>query len=476
VARPRLLKTFSFRLALLYVVLFAASVSALLAFVYWNTARFMARQTDQTLEAEIDGLKEQFERRGFAGLLEVVSERSRDARESYYLVTDPARRPLAGNLSSWPAEARQDGMWIDFEIEFAGPGAPGRHPVRAREFVIRGPLNLVLGYLLVGRDIDARRKIENMITGALYWAGAMTLGLGLVGGIVMSRNMVRRLEAINRTSRQIMGGDFSRRVPLTGSGDELDQLAADLNAMLDQIERLMQAMQNVTNNIAHDLRSPLNRLRARIEVTLMRPPDANEFKRVLEETVIEADGLLATFNALLDIARIESAAESHMAVLDPTPLVRDIADLYEPACEAKGHRFGVEISDGLNIEANRELLSRALSNLLDNAVKYTEPGGEIGLSLKGLASGEVEIAVTDTGPGIPPLDRERVLQRFVRLSNSVGKPGSGLGLSLVAAVARLHRACLALDERGGDRTGLRARLVFPAPGSKSRFGTPRAAS
>ena len=308
-----------------------------------------------------------------------------------------------------------------------------------------------------------RSQIEGMITAAIYCAAAMTLALGLVGGFVMSRNMIRRLETINRTSQQIMEGDLSRRVPLTGYGDEMDQLAENLNDMLDQIERLMTAMRQVTDNIAHDLRSPLNRLRTRIEVTLMREPDIADYKRVLEETVGEADELLTTFNGLLDIARIEAGtSRADLTALDPADVVRDIAELYEPVCEAAGHNLIVEALDGLRIKGNRELLSQALSNLLDNAVKYSGAGGQIVLSLRRSGSNEVEIGVSDTGPGIPVKDRERVQGRFVRLEASRSKPGSGLGLSLVAAVAQLHDAIFDLGDRGDGRSGLLARLVFPS--------------
>ncbi len=458
-----LLKTTTFRLALVYLTLFAVSAFALLGFVYWNTAGFMARQTDQTLEAEITGLQEQFDRRGFNGLLEIVAERSRESQDSLYLLTDAARRPLAGNLRNWPDTADQSGVWIDFTIATQNAQGTESHPVRARLFIIRNRIGSTSGYLLVGRDVSDRRQIERMITGAIYWATALTLALGLAGGVVMSRNMMRRLEPINRTSRRIMEGDLSRRMPITGYGDEMDQLSENLNAMLDEIERLMTAMRQVTDNIAHDLRSPLNRLRTRIEVTLMRQPDVTEFQRVLEETVVEADDLLATFSALLDIARIEAGtSRSQLTDLDPAELVNDIAELYEPVCDAAGHKLNVRLSTGLRIQGNRELLSRALSNLLDNAVKYSDEGREILLALGKNHSDQVEIEVSDRGPGIPVADRARVQDRFVRLEGSRSKPGSGLGLSLVAAVARLHGATLELGDRPDGASGLSARLVFPS--------------
>ncbi len=433
---------------------------ALLGFIYWNTAGFMARQTDQTLEAEITGLQEQFEQRGMPGLVEIISQRSRQNSESLYLITDARRSWIAGNLRRWPDMPRLDDIWIDFTFEVAGARGPERHQARARQFVIRRPSGAIRGYLLVGRDVNERRAIVQTITSALGWAVALTIFLGLAGGGLMSRNMMQRVEGINRTSRRIVKGDLSQRVPVTGSGDEMDQLGENLNAMLDQIERLMTAMRQVTDNIAHDLRSPLNRLRSRVEVTLMRPPDVADYKRVLEETIVEADGLITTFNALLSITRIESGASGvELVQLVPADIVRDVAELYEPVCEASGQKLITIIQHGNKIYANRELLSQALANLLDNAVKYST--GEVELALANTVDGKVEFSVTDRGPGIPVPDRERVKDRFVRLETSRSQPGSGLGLSLVAAVASLHAAELILSDRAEmGSQGLKASLRF----------------
>ena len=457
---PELLSTSTFRLSLIYLVVFAASVFAVLFFINWTPARFMALQTDQTLQAEIGGLEEQFERRGFAGLVEVVAERSRETRQSFYLVTDPARRTLAGNLPRWPDATVEDGAWIDFSLDVRVGASVETHPVRARQFVVRNAFGRPIGFLLVGRDIYERQAIERRITNTLGWAAAFTLGLGLVGGLVMSRNMLRRLDTINRTARKIRSGDLGRRVPLAGVDDEIDQVAANVNAMMDQIERLMTAMQHVTDNIAHDLRSPVNRLRARIEVALMQSADAADLRRVLEETIEEADRILATFNALLDIARIESATEDRgFDSLDAAALARDVAELYEPVCEAAGHTLRTEIAAGARIKGNRELLSRALSNLLDNAIKYTPAPGIVTLRVQS-DDGETEVSVCDTGPGIAEQDRTRVLERFVRLGDGNGPTGSGLGLSLVSAVARAHGAALRLSDRPDGQAGLCVALRF----------------
>jgi signal transduction histidine kinase len=271
--------------------------------------------------------------------------------------------------------------------------------------------------------------------------------------------MLGRVDAINRTTRRIMAGDLSQRIALKGSRDEFDQLAANLNAMLDQIERLLGGMRQVTDNIAHDLRTPLNRLRSRIEVALLQQPGRAETRALLEATLADAQAMIATFNALLDIARAEAGSErGGFEAVDLAALSRDLADLYRPAAEDKQLTFQYRCAPGLQMRANRHLLAQALANLLDNAIKYTPPGGRVRLQVERGANGPL-IAVADSGPGIPEADRERVLQRFVRLDGTRSTPGNGLGLSLVDAVAKLHGAELTLTD---NRPGLKVSLAFRA--------------
>lgn len=441
---------------MLYLALFGLSAFALLGFVYISTAGFMARQTDETIQSEITGLAEQYRRGGLVGLTRVVIERSRNQRHSLYLLTDPRGTPLAGNLDGWPSgEAPEDG-WIRFTYERPmGEGSEDR-AARARTFRLLGGFQL-----LVGRDVADRQELDALLRWSLAWAGGITLGLGLIGGLLMSRNALRRIEGINRASRAIMAGDLSQRVPLTGSGDELDRLAENLNAMLAQIEELMTAMREVTDNVAHDLRSPLSRLRSRLEVTLMQPPSVEAYRDALQETIEETERLLATFNALLDIARAEGGAERQaMTPLDLAQLARDVADLYAPVAEDQGVTLLVSAPEPASVRGNRHLLSQALANLVDNAVKYTPAGGTVRVETA-LRTDGVELTVADTGPGIPEADRERVFDRFVRLEASRHTPGSGLGLSLVRAVAHLHRAGVELQDAA---PGLRVRLHFPPVG------------
>ncbi len=294
----------------------------------------------------------------------------------------------------------------------------------------------------------------------MIWALLATLALGLGGGLLLSRYFLRRLDAINQGSRAILRGDLTQRMPVTGYADEFDRLAQNLNDMLDQIDTLMKGMRGVADNIAHDLRSPISRLRSRLEVTLMSQSDPEEYRAALAKTIEEADGILDTFNALLAIALAESGVlRDRFERLDLGALVRDAAELYGAAADDRGLHLDVYAAEDCMIDGDRNLLSQAITNLLDNAFNHTPENGSIALSVRRDADGRLEFAISDTGPGIAPEERERVLERFVRLDDSRTTPGSGLGLSQVAATARLHYADLSLED---NAPGLRIRLRFPA--------------
>ena len=379
-----LLRTTTFRLAVVYMAIFSASVFLVLASIYWNTAGFMARQTDELLDAEIRGLREQYNLRGFRGVRDIVNQRASEGGDSLYLMLSPNGRVVVGNLSGWPQVRTGTGGWIDFTYEAVLDPEAGSTEKRTESHAARGR-HLILPNgvdLLVGRDVHERKQIEQRIISALFWGIVITAITGLIGAILMSRNMTTRIDAVNRTSREIMGGDLSRRVPIKGTGDEMDELAGNLNAMLDKIERLMLGMREVADNIAHDLRSPLNRIRNRLEVTLMQQDDVEAYREALEKTIAESDELLSTFNALLAIARAEAgAARETMEAMDLRALVEDTAELYEPVAEEKGLSFELDVEDTPMIWGNREMLAQAITNLLDNAIKYTQ-GGEVGISLK----------------------------------------------------------------------------------------------
>lgn len=444
------------RLALLYVVLLATSMAILLGFVYWSTAGYMARQTDTTINAEIRGLAEQYRRQGLAGLTAVIAERVRRDPEgaALYLLVDDSGQPLVGNLDRWPSSDVGPGGWMDFRLLDRSPGALSAHQrelaARAKVFRLRGDLRL-----LVGRDVRELVALRGLMLDALWSGFAMTAALALLGGWLISVSVVRRLESVNQVSREIMEGDLSRRVPADGSGDDFDQLAENLNRMLGRIEQLMASVREVSDNIAHDLRTPLTRLRTKLELLVQRdlPGPA---RLEVEDAVAEAEELLATFNALLRIARIESGSRrSAFARFNLADSLRDLAELYEPLAADRGQRLELSAPHCLWVVGDRDLLFQAGANLLENAIKYTPESGSIEIRAA-LREGQVEIWVADSGPGIPAALRDKVFERFFRVDDSRSSPGSGLGLSLVRAVAQLHGAALELEDNApGLAVGLR---------------------
>jgi signal transduction histidine kinase len=457
----RLIKTHAFRLASLYFVVFAVSVFGVLLFVYWMSADFVERQTQATLDAEIAGLAEQYSQRGLSGLVQIVAARSAGDRGDgmLYLVTDADGHPLAGNITGWPEGTPVAPGPVAFSVTMKTKGGTLKRPAQGALIVIPD------GYrLLVARDISDAALYRERIKMTLIWSGLVALVAGLIGGAVMSRNVLRRVEEVNRTAERVMGGNLSDRVPLKGTSDEFDQLAANLNNMLDQIERLMAGVREVSDNIAHDLRTPLARLRARLELSLIGTPEDGAQTEAVRAAIDEADRLLATFNALLSIAEAESGARRGAAEpLDLAQTARAAAELYEPVAEQKGCALKLDVEPGIMIRGDRHLLSQAVANLLDNALKYG--GGEVLLSAH-QHEGRAALEVSDTGPGIPEAEREAVFDRFVRLEPSRSTPGNGLGLSLVRAVARLHNGTVALGETqpGIGRPGLKVRLEFAALG------------
>lgn len=471
--------TSAFRLAAIYFALFATSVLALLTFIYFSTADFVERQTEETIDAEIRGLAEQYRERGLGGLITLIEERVATARrtpshidDTLYLITDPLLHPLAGNLEKWPAVGERGDGWIGFPVEDTRNGIKEMDDARAQVIVLPGNF-----HLLVGRDLREARLFRSRITRTLGWAVLITLALGVIGGLLMTRNMLNKVEAVNRTSEGIIHGDLTQRVPLSGSGDEFDQLAQNLNAMLDQIERLMIGMRQVTDNIAHDLRTPLSRLRARLEVTLIEKPDAARYAEALRATIAEADNLLGTFNALLSIAEAEAGSRrENLAVVDLSEIARNVAELYEPVADEKGIALNLDIVEGIMVRGDRHLLSQAIANLVDNALKYT-PEGFVTLSTA-VSGTNARLAVSDSGPGVPPERREAVFDRFVRLEGSRSTPGNGLGLSLVRAVAKLHDGAAWLEDNipGSAMPGLKAVLQIPLAAAEAHFSPDRNAS
>jgi len=469
----RLTRSRTFRLALIYLCLFSTAVLALIGVVYWYATDSLSRQIDATIDAEIRGLAEQYQQRGIRGLLAAVDRRSSGAaaRRGLYLVVDRDFNPLAGNLSHWPDEQPDDEGWVTFRLEFPESGDGGNAAVegvnfgRARLFDLSGGL-----HLLVGNDVRERARVQDLVAGTLGWGLAVILILSLAGALLMSRLLLGRIEDINTASREIMGGHLDRRVPVSPRGDEFDEVAGNLNAMLDRIERLLDAAKEVSDNIAHDLRSPLARLRSRLELLTLEQPSLDDYCAATAETLAEIDQILKTFAALLAIAEAEAgAAQRSFEPVDLADLVRDVAELYEPSAEARGLALACAISGPVRVRGDRDVLFQAASNLLDNALKFAPEGSTVSLELA-CDGGEARMVVADRGPGIPPELREKVLERFFRAESSRSTEGSGLGLSLVAAAAKLHGGRIALED---NEPGLRAVLSLPVrPEPRVSAGAP----
>jgi signal transduction histidine kinase len=445
----RLLRSATFRLALLYMLLFGGSVAVLLGFLYWATVGELSAQVDETIQADIKGLAEQYEQRGTPGIAAIIGDRVRKdpGGRTVYLLTDPLRRPLVGNLSGWPTVPPDGDGWITFELLDRDTADGKPYPARARRFVLQGGLNL-----LVGREVRELRRTQHRIVNAMIWGIGITLALAFLGGIAMSRGTARRIDAINQTSRDIMSGDLDRRIPAGGTGDEFDQLAGNLNDMLDRIQGLMEGLRHVSDNIAHDLRTPLTRLRGRLEELDDPGLGGDERTKRIDAAVTEADGLLAIFNALLRITQIEAGGRrENFAPLDLAEVVKDVAELYEPVAQAKDLSFSADADGAGQVTGDRDLLFQAVANLVDNAIKYTPAGGSVTLHSAGRS-----VSVSDTGPGVPDTAREDVFRRFHRLEASRNAPGSGLGLSLVKAVAQLHGGTIRLND---NDPGLQAVLT-----------------
>ncbi len=447
----RLFRTSTFRLSLLYVVLFGISMIAVLGFVYLATAGNMLRITDETIQREFDDLLDEYKHGGTKKLEAAITARVHDDQVGGwgYLLADEAYRPIAGNLPVWPVEATQTGRWMHFTVTR-----------RAEEYTMRAlSLQLPNGQLLlVGMDIRPAEKFKATMIQAALWGAALTMLLGALGGYLMSRNMLRRLDVLNKGAERIMRGNLTLRMPVVGSDDEFDRLAETLNSMLQEIERLIASIRGVTTNLAHDLRSPLTRIKSRVELALVADSDAEKLRSEMQFTIQETDQLLRTFNALLSIAEAEGgAARANMKPLDLYEIAQDVADLYRPMAEDRGLVLDLVGEAGAIITGHRQLLLQALLNLVDNAIKYTNSGK---ITLAVLHDGQnAVLAVTDTGPGIPVDDRVRVLEQFVRLDPARTTRGNGLGLSLVAAIVRLHGAELALLDNP-DGPGLGVKITF----------------
>jgi signal transduction histidine kinase len=460
-ALGKLFRTTAFKLTLAYLFIFSVFAAFLLGYFAWNTRRLITEQINETVDAEITGLSEQYRLGGIRRLVLVIDGRARRPSSSLYLVTTPSGEGLAGNVGSLAQGVLTTPGWAETEYRRLDESEGHHHFALVRVFELPGGFRL-----LVGRDLDERERLYDIVVGAGKWSIALVVVLGLGGGFFVTRRVLKRVDAMSESTRTIMAGDFTGRLPIAGTGDELDRLAGNLNAMLERIEALMHGLKEVSDNIAHDLKTPLTRLRNRCEQALRGDREGADYRATLEATIEESDALIRTFNALLMIARAESGqAREDMSDFDAAEVARGIAELYEPLADEKGLTLAVDADTAALVHGNRELVSQALANLLDNAIKYVgvHPpginGAESDIVVKALnENGEIKLTVSDRGPGIREEDRGRVIERFVRLEQSRSEPGSGLGLSLASAVARLHGGELRLED---NNPGLAAVIALP---------------
>jgi len=464
-ALGKLLRTTAFRLTLVYLALFALFAALLLAFFALNARRLITEQITAIINAEVSGLAEQYEQGGIRRLVLIVDVRSRRPGSSLYLVATPNGEGLAGNVASLEPGTLDHTGWMETAYRRLDEPEGTEHHAFVRVSELPGGFRL-----LVGRDIEERQRIYDIIAVAGRWSIAVVVVLGLIGGFFVSRRVLKRVDAMTETAQTIMAGDLTGRLPVAGTGDELDRLALYVNAMLDRIEALMRGFKEVSDNVAHDLKTPLTRLRNRAEAALRNAKTDAEFRAALETVIEESDGLIRTFDALLIIARAEAGENGRgMVVFDAAEIARGVGELYEPLAEEKGLRLVVEAPGPAMIRGHRELISQALANLIDNAIKYAAPtpcssgsatrGERPPIMVSAGVDGDrVLLTVADNGPGIPEGDRAHVVERFVRLEQSRSQPGSGLGLSLASAVAGLHHGALKLDD---NAPGLKATIVLP---------------
>lgn len=468
----RILRTTTFRFTIIYVVVFAFAVAMLGYLFYQSTFGAVSKQTDGILDQEIQVLAEVFSTEGAGVLRRVVRERAAWRDDGLYmLIGAPSGAVLAGNLTALPPEALSAGEgFFNFSFERPRLDAAGREiGIDTRE--ARGKIRRFKAtpdsetsfLVFVARDISTRESLRKRSQALMTRIGAATIALGILIGLVFSRVLLQRVDSVNRTARAIRDGDLSKRIALTGAGDEIENLAINLNAMLDQIERLMNGMREVSDNIAHDLRSPLNRIRGRLNEALKADPVEKE--NALRATLDDAEGMITTFNALLSIARIESGeGAGAMEAVDLVAIAQEMVELYEPAAQDAGFVLQLKTAPAPPVRGSRALISQALANLLDNALKYAMGGTTIRIDVRKGADNHVLLSVLDDGPGVPEIERDSVVKRFVRLEQSRTTPGSGLGLSLVSAIARAHRGSIALGDSSAnpDRRGLKVTIAFPA--------------
>lgn len=460
-----MLGTTAVRLSALYLALFAICAIALVFYVTAISERLLRDQTQRAVKVELSAISEVYQNAGVVGLVRAVDRRSRQPGANLYIIATPQGEIIAGNVASLQPGVLDTDGWtsLPFRYQRFGTGEARNHRAMAQIVFLPNGMRL-----MVGRDIGEPEQIRGLVRQALV----MALAIMFIGAIAIwffvGRRALKRIDHMSEASKKILAGDLSQRLPVAGSGDEFDRLSLSLNTMLGRIERLNEGLRQVSDNIAHDLKTPLTRLRNRAEAALADSHDESGHRKVLEEMIGESDQLIRTFNALLMISRVEAgSAAAEMSQVDLSDIATDAAELYEPVAEEAGVELTHAVAPGIRVKGNRELLSQSLSNLIENAIKYVDgpKPARIEVRLTRDKAG-VHLSVVDNGPGIASDKREDVVKRFVRLDESRSKPGIGLGLSLVEAVAALHGGRLELTDTDPGNTampGLMATMHLPGP-------------
>ena len=447
----------TFKLALIAIATFGVIVSALFSYVYLSTSSYVRSRSDRAVMTEYLSLQDAYARSGRDGLIALVQQRIADKSfaDNVYLLVDPSFVPLGGNLKAWPSTVTAERGWTEFRAGEPLPNANGRPLLRAMlDTFPRGD------HLLVGRDISELDSFSDQIRTAVISGVALIFVIAGVASILITRRTVGRIEQINATSRAIMLSGLDQRIPLRGTHDEWDRVAENLNLMLDRIETLMGEIKQVSDNVAHDLRTPLTRMRGRLEKAYHGRRMAEDDQSLIGDTIADLDAVLRIFSSIMRIAQIETQArKGGFRTVNLVEIAGEVVELYDAAAEPDGTCLTVVGDREVLVTGDRDLIFDAIANLVDNAIKHGRAGGQVVVANENV-DGNPVISIADDGPGIPADEYEHVFKRFYRLEQSRYTTGNGLGLSLVAAVARLHGARIEMLD---NAPGLKFKLWFAAP-------------
>jgi len=450
----------SARLAALYMIIFAVGVISLLTAVFFLTARVLDREVDAVIQAEVNGLVDVYRQGGLLQLIGTLHRRadSWGRTGAVYLLANPDGSRIAGNIARWPTQVVANNQWLEFDIDASERGEVISHPVRAQALALQGGPTL-----LVGTDILERQRLASRLRNAMFWCASLCVLFGFVVTSTYSRGVRRRISSIAATCETIISGKLSQRLAIESTKDEFDELSRTVNHMLDRIQQQTEILRTTFDSAAHDLRAPLYRARVRIEETLQHEDVPGSARDTMEATLLELERVQRTLGTLLQIAQAEGhGRELASEALDLAALVHEIVDLYQPEATTRTIELIARTPDKTPLHGSRQLLAQALVNLVENALKYVPENGHVIIEVSG-EEDAIVLSVADDGPGIPVEDRERVLQPFIRLERDRARTGSGLGLSLVAAVMRLHRASMELlDNNPGLIVRCRLPLAKPA--------------